>query len=252
VTTADRLAAAWREAGAAWRGRRRADSIRWAMTVVAGLALSLLASVGAARATRSAGGGGVFDWERTLLEELVGRSSPSLFDAITLDAFGATVILVPLILTLGLREAAGGRPLLALSILLAYLGGKAITLAGWASWHRARPELVLEGRLNPGEASAFPSGHMVQAVAVFGLLCWVWGRRGGRLDAVLAAITFVLVVAGTAVSRLRLAAHWPTDVAAGALLGVLWVGTLLTALRVAREPIATSPDVRGYTAPGAD
>ena len=38
-------------------------------------------------------------------------------------------------------------------------------------------------------------------------------------------------VGAAVVARLRLGAHWPTDIAAAALLGTAWVAVLILALR---------------------
>ena len=87
--------------------------------------------------------------------------------------------------------------------------------------HRARPWLVVEGlrrMVTPGDAHSFPSGHTCAAFAA----AWTWRRQlprrwMGRI-AVLAAVLMGL-------SRLYLGVHFPTDVLAGALVGMLsaWI-----------------------------
>lgn len=78
-----------------------------------------------------------------------------------------------------------------------------------------RPTALYEG----AQVFGFPSGHATGAAALFGLLIWFsWRglpqRWGMRLTGLLAAL-----IALIAASRIYLAAHWPSDVAGGLLLG---------------------------------
>lgn len=75
--------------------------------------------------------------------------------------------------------------------------------------------------------SAFPSGHSVRGVVVFGLLAW-WVATATRWAwrRVLAAVC-VILAGGVVVSRVMLGVHWPSDVLAGAVLGVVWLAATL-------------------------
>ena len=85
---------------------------------------------------------------------------------------------------------------------------------------RTRPYEVVEGLVNlvppPGDAS-FPSGHAGASFAASTAMAPHLKRRWGVCLVVLAALI--------ALSRLYLGVHFPTDVAAGALIGVV-LGTL--------------------------
>lgn len=85
-----------------------------------------------------------------------------------------------------------------------------VALKGWIE--RPRPT----ADLYPGvEAFSFPSGHTTNSAVLYGILLLlaaspVFGRRRPRLAAALGALIILI-----GVSRIYLAAHWPSDVIAG-------------------------------------
>jgi undecaprenyl-diphosphatase len=94
---------------------------------------------------------------------------------------------------------------------------------------RARPEVV---RLASATGFSFPSGHAILSVCFYGglaLLLWNHARTRGRRAIILAcAVGFPLAIG---FSRVYLGVHYPTDVVGGWLGGLLWLGTLVVALR---------------------
>jgi undecaprenyl-diphosphatase len=82
---------------------------------------------------------------------------------------------------------------------------------------RPRPDL---GRLVNGMGPSFPSGHVMAAVALWGLLPIVVGlfTRNRRIWWASAAVSGAVIVL-VAASRVYLGVHWFSDVTAGLLLG---------------------------------
>lgn len=81
---------------------------------------------------------------------------------------------------------------------------------------------------------SFPSGHVIHAVVIFGLvpfLLWVLTRKRALLRA--GFVLFGVVVLSVAVSRVRLGAHWPSDVISSMLIG--------SSLLLGAEALLTSP-----------
>ncbi len=71
---------------------------------------------------------------------------------------------------------------------------------------------------------AFPSGHMTLGVAVYGTAAMIALIRldpGWRRNAVLGASGAILIF--SAISRVALGAHWPSDALGGVLLGGIWL-----------------------------
>jgi len=81
---------------------------------------------------------------------------------------------------------------------------------------------MLLGPAVSGSHNSYPSGHMVRAVLVYGLLAfvirrlapWPWARA-------LALPAAVVIIVLLAFDRLYLAVHWESDVLGGILLGAL-------------------------------
>ena len=84
--------------------------------------------------------------------------------------------------------------------------------------HRLRPELSL--RLIKEDSYSFPSGHVVRATVLFGLLAYLFYRAYSSVRSRIITIgVYVLTVFLIAISRVYLGVHYPTDVWASVLLG---------------------------------
>jgi len=91
---------------------------------------------------------------------------------------------------------------------------------------------------------AFPSGHALAAVLLYGVLAFLAIRalhsRGARATVGVGAVALIALVG---LSRVYLGVHWPSDVVAAWFLGVAWlVGcTTVYLLYLRRLGIAASP-----------
>jgi undecaprenyl-diphosphatase len=102
-------------------------------------------------------------------------------------------------------------------------GGVAIAMAitaGFVPLVKSRLQIVRPTDLYSGaDAFSFPSGHAAFSAVLYGILGWLVARgltgRWQALPLSLAAALIGLICA----SRIYLAAHWPSDVAAGLLFG---------------------------------
>jgi len=91
---------------------------------------------------------------------------------------------------------------------------------------RPRPSVV--AHLMVEHSSSFPSGHTMTAMGLYGLIALLLWRRDKKLPAVLSAVWVLLVAA----SRLYLGVHYPSDVLASLMLGMVLLVIILMIDRI--------------------
>jgi membrane-associated phospholipid phosphatase len=90
---------------------------------------------------------------------------------------------------------------------------------------RPTPDLVHVA--HSGHGFGFPSGHTVGAVAFGIAVAWIGVRHFRRVEArALIWLGAILLIVITGIGRVRVGAHWPSDV----LGAVLWAGPLMLVL----------------------
>jgi len=86
-----------------------------------------------------------------------------------------------------------------------------------------RPRPTIVPHLADVSGFSFPSGHALIATATYAtiaaIVCTMLRARGGRLAICLLCAAVIALVG---ISRVYLGVHYPSDVAAGMLLGFLW------------------------------
>jgi membrane-associated phospholipid phosphatase len=233
-----------RAAGQVWRALR--DDCRaipakiwwqWGALLIVGMVLCGAVAVLGTHIARSYVGRGLQAWDEQWLR-VIERSGPLSFpDSVLAESPGNLSYLIPLTLTGSIIAIRFRRPLIAISIQVAYWGMRPIVLAGWMTWDRARPTLIGDGIAAPGLHS-FPSGHAALTTAVYGFLIYLWIRQSGSMiERLLGVVLLLLIVTIVSLARVRLGSHWPSDVFAGGALGVLWLMVVIVAFRRAEKAI---------------
>jgi membrane-associated phospholipid phosphatase len=177
---------------------------------------------------------GVAGLDQPVLDAAVGMRTASGEEWVTRftdlgGTIGMPVIAVVVVIVLALRRRSW-LPVLLMGIAAA--GSVLITVLGKDLSGRARPPLALA--VPPFETSpSFPSGHTLNATVVLGVSAYLvmLGRRHLRSKLLVGSVVVVLVLA-MGLSRVWLGHHWLTDVIAGWLVGLAWLGTVVTAHRV--------------------
>jgi membrane-associated phospholipid phosphatase len=191
--------------------------------LVALLAVVAAATVTGLLVTRGLDGSGLHAAEAEATRDLVASRTPTwttvsamvtrLADTPTVIAVAAGVLVV---------AWRWGRRRLGLYVVAAVAGETLAFLLVTLVVERPRPPVARLDAAPP--TSSYPSGHTAAAVALYGSLAVVaWRVTREALLRWGAAAAGLVVPALVALSRLYRGMHWPTDVIAGAVLGVVWL-----------------------------
>lgn len=201
--------------------------VRWDL-VLGGYCIAVLAGLLFAFLIASAGNWNVgLDWERALLRRVHAFELDRGADILLLVVpwFGTNWTTLPI--AVALATWLGGyrhRMDLAIPILVVQAGSNTLNALLKHLAYRERPDLWMKR----GQFAwpSYPSGHAIATMSVLVFLTFLLVReRGVRWVTVL----LVPLVAVVLYSRLYLGVHWPTDVVGGALVGLIWLVTVVRA-----------------------
>lgn len=207
---------------------------RWLLIGVAAVAVALLGGI--ALISYTSGGTNRFEWEVRALQAIE-SGSVGFSTAVWLQTLGTDFMLITMVLIsagLAIRE---GKPLLAITIVFSILFMDAVVRIGWFLFERARPNIIAEGLAAPG-FHAFPSGHTSKTLVLYGLLAAQWFQASSsRIEKTLIIVTLVAISFVVPFGRVRMGAHWPTDIMGGWLIGAVWLLCALRALHASRDSL---------------
>lgn len=201
------------------------------------LACAVLAFGAFIKLTSELNEGELDHFDRLALEQIVALRVPGLNGpAVDLTALGSVSVLtllcvVSVVLLILQRDL-----LAAWQLTLAACGGGIISSLLKQALTRARPSHVQ--KLVEVTSYSYPSGHSLAAASIYLTLAIVSARHlPARSSRAFVFCTALLLMAGIGLSRAYLGVHYPSDIAAGLLLGSGWsllVSSLFSYLRAQR------------------
>jgi membrane-associated phospholipid phosphatase len=193
---------------------------RW-RPILTGYALAFLIGVIIAEVTKSFGDWNHgYAWERAMIIR-VHHPLPRLLDDLMMICpwFGTNISLIPgIAIVCWWLWAKQHQPRLAMRLAIVQVGSYLLNPSLKALFDRARPDLF-ERRGWYGWSS-YPSGHAIASVSVLLTLAIILRREKGWDWPFYVVVPILLA---SMYSRIYLGVHWPTDVLAGATVGVVWL-----------------------------
>jgi membrane-associated phospholipid phosphatase len=148
---------------------------------------------------------------------------------------GTVAFLAPASLAVALALARRGRRAGAWLFLAWVVGAFLLETALKLAFRRVRPHFP--DPLASETTYSFPSGHATMVTVFFGGLAGlVWRATTKPAPRVAAVLGAALAVGVVSLSRICLGVHWPTDVAAGALVGLFWIAAAMAVADRAPAP----------------
>lgn len=94
----------------------------------------------------------------------------------------------------------------------------------------SRPRPTLWQPLIQEISYSFPSGHALGASVLYGFLGYLFIRRYPQRSYLISGISITIILL-IGLSRLYLGVHYPTDILAGYIVGLLWLGICVAILK---------------------
>lgn len=194
-----------------------------ALLLLTGLVFSVIVMLTMAEFHEEVGEPMLSRLDSVVMQAIHTRDTPTLTRlAFTLTWIGSPVVLVPVVALAAtlLWRARLRRD--AVLLLVAMAGGAVLDTVLKLHFHRIRPDVpwafVTE------HSFSFPSGHSAGAVVLYGMITYLlWNHLGGVWHRIAVTVVALLLIAGIGASRVYLGVHYPTDVAAGYLVGLMWL-----------------------------
>ena len=165
--------------------------------------------------------------DKSLMTAVHALTTPSMTGMMEAFTFaGSLAGLVPIVGVLVIvlwirREWSDG-----VMLIVAMAGAGLLMLGLKLHFKRVRPDVPWA--LAHEHSFSFPSGHSILAVVLYGVITYLlWTRVRAviwRAVTIVGALGFIACIG---VSRVYLGVHYPTDVAAGYMVGLVWLGVVI-------------------------
>lgn len=194
--------------------------------------------------------GGTQAFDEAALRWIGSHHSPALDDAmLEITALGTSTVVIMIVGVAGLFLSLTKHKYSALLLLVATIGGSLLDTVLKIQFGRPRPHVFTWG--THAAMSSFPSGHAMSATIVYSTVAYLAARLQKRTWArwatmLLAAVIIVMI----GISRMYLGVHYPSDVLAGAIVGLSWAAFCMATLEaIQRFGQRHAPEVKEHETP---
>ena len=231
---------------------RRAGSLIGALGIflVGGIIVAAIGTFLFAELAEHVMAGSTQAFDEAALRWIGNHHSPALDDAmLEITALGTSAVVIMIVGVAGLFLSLTRHKYSALLLLVATVGGTLLDTVLKLKFGRPRPHVFAWG--THAAMSSFPSGHAMSATIVYSTVAYLAARLQKRMWArwatmLLAAVIIVMI----AISRMYLGVHYPSDVLAGAIVGLSWAAFCMATLEaIQRFAQRQAPEVKKHETP---
>lgn len=181
----------------------------------------------------------------------IGTHHTKFLDSAMLEitALGTGAVVVVMVSVAGLFLALTRHKYSALLLLVATGGGGILGMVLKLRFDRPRPHIFTWG--TQAISSSFPSGHAMSATIVYTTVAYLAARlEKHNWSRLLTMFLAAVIIALISFSRLYLGVHYPSDVAAGMVIGLSWAAFCMATLEaIQRYSLRNDPEVTKDEAP---
>lgn len=150
-----------------------------------------------------------------------------------LTALGTGTVVAMIVIVSGMFLWLNKHKHSAILLLVATFGGLLLNNLLKLGFDRPRPQIFKWSTY--AASSSFPSGHAMSAVIVYGTVAYLAARLQQRPGSRILTLSFAaLIILLVCASRLYLGVHYPSDIAAGLIIGLAWAGFCMAVLEAAQ------------------
>ena len=215
----------------------KADTLVGALGIflVAGLIVAVIGAAAFVTLASHVRSGSTQEFDNSVIRWMGAHHSPGL-DAVMLEitALGTGTVVLMVVAVAALFLVLTQHKYSAILLLASTFGGIVLNGVLKLGFNRPRPSLFVPAVHTV--SSSFPSGHAMSAAIVYSTVAYLAARLHRRKWARwLIMIAALILIALISASRLYLGVHYPSDVIAGAAIGLAWAGFCMATLEAIQK-----------------
>jgi undecaprenyl-diphosphatase len=215
----------------------KADTLVGALGIflVAGLIVAVIGAAAFVTLASHVRSGSTQEFDDSVIRWMGAHHSPGL-DAVMLEitALGTGTVVLMVVAVAALFLVLTQHKYSAILLLASTFGGIVLNGVLKLGFNRPRPSLFVPAVHTV--SSSFPSGHAMSAAIVYSTVAYLAARLHRRKWARwLIMIAALILIALISASRLYLGVHYPSDVIAGAAIGLAWAGFCMATLEAIQK-----------------
>jgi undecaprenyl-diphosphatase len=198
--------------------------------LLSGAILALLGTWGFAELAAHVRRGSTQGFDDSVMRWMAAHQTPFFQQAmLEVTALGTGTVVTMVVITASMFLWLNKHKHSALLLIVATFGGVILNNLLKLGFDRPRPQIFKWGTF--AMSSSFPSGHAMSSIIVYGTVAYLAARLQQRAASRWLTLTFAtVIILLICASRVYLGVHYPSDIAAGIVIGLAWAGFCMAVL----------------------